>query len=296
MLLFIPKDKHLPRQVYEENLTKELPVDSVHLGDLVMINYILSIPADGDRVFDTNDAVLAMEHGLKTFVDGPVKLIVGKSGKVNGFDNALLGMKVGDDKEIWLPPTEPVTTYRLNKTREFVRTQAVLRRQSFSLKSFEKLFGKKARVNDVVTSRKFPWNYQIFNVSDTAVGAEALVKEGQEFILPGLEWKSKVLAVRTVDFVVIHNPKDGQIISTDFGPALVSADVSKIKIAYDVIEGQLVNYSREIMGIKTPHVFKVINISEQKIVLERYDAPAEKTLRLKVSLLERVPAEDLHKK
>ncbi|MBI4141659.1 FKBP-type peptidyl-prolyl cis-trans isomerase [Candidatus Woesearchaeota archaeon] len=295
VLLFVPKEKRLPRQIYEETLTKELSPDSVHFGDLVMINYVLSIPSDDERIVDTNDVALAKEHNLKTFADGPIRIIVGKSGKVKGFDDALLGMKVGDEKETWIPPSQPVTKYMLNKTREVVRSQHILRRQSFPLDVFNKVFKRTPRVNDVVTSSLFPWNYKIFNVTDAAVGAEALIKEGQEFVLPGFDWKSKVIAVRSVDFVVIHNPKEGQVVETELGPAAISTSEGKLRMTYDLSEGQLVNYSREVMGIKTPHVFKVTNVSEQKIVLERYDAPAEKTLRLKVSLLERVPAEDLKK-
>ncbi|MBI4140909.1 FKBP-type peptidyl-prolyl cis-trans isomerase [Candidatus Woesearchaeota archaeon] len=296
ILLFVPKEKRLPRQFYEENLTRELPSDGIHPGDLVVINYVISVPSEGERVVDTNDGAVAKEFGLKNFVDGPSRIIVGKSGKVKGFDDALLGIRVGDSKEIWIPPSEPVTRYALNKTREFARTQPILLRQSFPLRSFEKLFGRKPLLNSVVTTDLFPWPYKIFNVSDVAVAAEAIVKEGQEFVLPGFEWKSKVLSVRGVDFVVIHNPKDGQIVKTVLGPATMSTDEGKLWMTYTVSEGQLVNYSREIAGIKTTHVFKAINVTGQKIILERYDNPAEKTLRLKVSLLERVPAEDVVKK
>jgi len=287
--VFAPKTKQKSKIIYEENITKEIPADAVHPGELVEINYELSLPDEDDKIIDTNNGELAKKLNLKTFTDGTLKLIVGKSGKVKGFDNALVGLKVGETKDIIIPPSEPRTIYSINKTKEFSRNQFVARLQVFSRATFEKLFGKNHKVNDLVSNERFPWKYKVINTSNIAFGAQAVVSENQEFTLPGLEWKSRVLQVKEKDFMVRHNPKEGQIISSSLGNARINITVGKIILNYDLVKGQLVNYSRDAMGVRNAHLFKVTDIDDKKIVLQRDDNLAEKTLRLKVTLLNRSP-------
>lgn len=287
---FAPKDSVKPKSklVYDETINTELAADAVHPKDLVTINYVLSLADENNKVIDTNDAAIAKQYGLKTFASGPMKLIAGKSGKVKGFDKAIIGMKVGENKEVIIPPSEPPTRYLLNKTREFSRNQPIPKNQVFPIKTFKKLFGDKTpKVNDILFNAKFPWKYQVLNVSSEAVGATALVTQNQEVQLPGLEWKSVILQVGDRDFVVRHNPKDGQLVNTTMGPATVTVTTGKIQVSYDVSKGQEVMYAREVGGISNPHLFKVLDVTDQKITLEREDNPAEKRLKLNITLLDR---------
>lgn len=292
VFVFAPKEKQKSKLVYEKNLTqelKEIPADAVHPGELVTINFELSIPEENQKIIDTNNGDLAKKSGLKTFTDGPLQLIVGKSGKVKGFDAALVGLKVGKTEELIIPASEPKTVYTIDKTREFSRNQQVPRKQVFSKANFEKLFGKNRKVNDIVTNEKFPWKYQVINISKSNVGASAVVDVNQEFVLPGLQWKSKVLTVDDYSFMVRHNPQSGQLMNTGLGPAKINLSAGKIIIKYDVMQGQLVNYSKEVMGIKSTHLFKVSKVEDKTLTLVRDDNPAEKTLQLKVTVLSRLP-------
>ncbi len=292
VFVFAPKEKQKSRLVYEKNLTqtpKEIPPDAVHPGELITINFELSIPEEDGKIIDTNNGELARKSGLKTFTDGKLQMIVGKSGKVKGFDNALIGLKVGETKELIIPPSEPKTIYTIDKTREFARNQQVPKKQVFSKANFEKLFGKNHKVNDIVTNAKFPWKYQVINISKSNVGAQAIVDVNQEFVLPGLQWKSRVLNVDDYSFMVRHNPTAGQLMATGLGPAKINLTVGKIVINYDVVQGQLVNYSKEVMGIKSTHLFKVSKVEDKTLTLVRDDNPAEKTLQLKVTVLSRLP-------
>lgn len=286
--LFAPKEKQKTTKFYEENITKEIPEDGVHLKELVTISYVLTIPNEDNRVVDTNNAELAKKYGVTRYTEGPLRFIVGKSGKVKGFDDAIIGMRAGETKEIIIKPSEPATRYLLNKTKEFARNQPVPKTQVFKTKAFEALFGKKPILNGIFFNKKFPWNYKVINMSEEAVGLEAQVKEGQKFILPGLEWESTVLLVRNRDFLVRHNPKEGQTIKTILGPAFVNVTGGTMRVTHSLQQGQLVNYSKEIMGIQNPHVFKVMEVTDQKVLLERYDNPAEKKLLLNVTVLDRL--------
>lgn len=287
---YTPKDSQKTKLIYEEDLTeKELPPDAVHPGELVTINYVLShAGADDNKIIDTNNPQLAEQNKLKTYTEGPYKFIIGKSGKVKGFDQTIIGMKVGETKQEIIPPSEPPTRYTLNNTKEFPRNQILPRRQVFNMKTFKQLFPNQTpKINSIITSEKFPWKYKILNKTDEAIGAEAVVKEGQTVTLLGLEWTSTILNIQDYSFTVRHNPKEGQITNTTMGPAKISLTEGKIKVNYDVKPGQLVVYSRDVAGISTPHIFKVTKTTEQNMVIEREDNPAEKILSLNVTLLDR---------
>jgi FKBP-type peptidyl-prolyl cis-trans isomerase 2 len=62
-------------------------------GDKVKVEYVGSLE-DG-TVFDSSK-----NH------DSPLEFIVGAGQLIKGFDDAVVGMKVGDEKEISLPPDE----------------------------------------------------------------------------------------------------------------------------------------------------------------------------------------------
>ncbi len=66
---------------------------TIKKGDKVKVEYVGSLE-DG-TIFDSSK-----KH--KT----PLEFVVGAGQLIKGFDNAVIGMKVGDEKEITLPPEE----------------------------------------------------------------------------------------------------------------------------------------------------------------------------------------------
>lgn len=290
-LLFTSKEEKPYKLVYEENITKEIPPDGAHLGDLVVIDYVISLPQEKNKVIDTNNEELAKQYGLKTFTNGPFRMIVGKSGKVKGFDQTILGMRAGETREQIILPSEPPTQQILNKTQSFARNQPLPKFYGFTLPSFEKLFKRQPRINDVVSNQKFPWPFKVTNITKEGVILEVQIKEGQEITLPGLSWKSQIIVVKKQDFMVRHNPKEGQTIKTELGQGIVTLSSGRIFVTNQLEEGQLINYSRQAAGISTTRIFKVLSILGDRVVIQRDDNPAEKKLTLKVTLLDRTPTQ-----
>ncbi|HEX9429300.1 MAG TPA: FKBP-type peptidyl-prolyl cis-trans isomerase [Candidatus Bathyarchaeia archaeon] len=73
-------------------------------GDTVSVHYLGRYP--GGKVFDTSMEKEAKSAGLYSPARDykPLQVILG-SGKVNqGFDEALIGMKVNEEKEVVIPP------------------------------------------------------------------------------------------------------------------------------------------------------------------------------------------------
>ncbi len=72
-------------------------------GDFVKIEYVAKV---GDEVFDLTDENLAKELGIwnENTRYGPVPIIVGEGMVIEGVDEALLDMEVGQEKVFEVPP------------------------------------------------------------------------------------------------------------------------------------------------------------------------------------------------
>jgi FKBP-type peptidyl-prolyl cis-trans isomerase 2 len=73
-------------------------------GDTVSVHYVGKFP--GGKVFDTSMKAEAMKSGLYTPARDykPLQVVLGQHQVISGFEEALVGMKVNETKEITLPP------------------------------------------------------------------------------------------------------------------------------------------------------------------------------------------------
>lgn len=80
---------------------------AVKKGDFIRLDYTGKIQETGD-VFDTTDKDVAKEAGIlvenKSY--GPIPVVVGGSHVLKGLDEALIGMKEGDEKTVEIAPEE----------------------------------------------------------------------------------------------------------------------------------------------------------------------------------------------
>ncbi len=73
-------------------------------GDIVSVHYLGKFP--GGKVFDTSMKSEAMKSGLYNPARDykPLQVVLGQHQVINGFEEALVGMKINETKEITLPP------------------------------------------------------------------------------------------------------------------------------------------------------------------------------------------------
>lgn len=94
------------------------PAEPVKNGDLVSVDYIGELE-DG-TVFDTSVKEAALKAGK--FNAGrnyePLSFTVGGGQMIKGFDRGVVGMKVGEEKVLSIPPEEAYGAYREELTRE----------------------------------------------------------------------------------------------------------------------------------------------------------------------------------
>jgi FKBP-type peptidyl-prolyl cis-trans isomerase 2 len=77
---------------------------SAQNGDTVSVHYIGKFP--GGKVFDTSMKAEAIKAGLFNLARDykPLQVVLGKHQVISGFEEALVGMKINETKEITLPP------------------------------------------------------------------------------------------------------------------------------------------------------------------------------------------------
>jgi FKBP-type peptidyl-prolyl cis-trans isomerase 2 len=73
-------------------------------GDTVSVHYVGKFP--GGKVFDTSMKSEATKSGLYNPARDykPLQVVIGAHQVISGFEEALVGMKVNETKEVTLPP------------------------------------------------------------------------------------------------------------------------------------------------------------------------------------------------
>jgi len=73
-------------------------------GDTVSVHYIGKFP--GGKIFDTSMEKEAKNAGLYNAARDyhPLMVVLGTGKVIQGFDEALMGMKVNEEKEVVIPP------------------------------------------------------------------------------------------------------------------------------------------------------------------------------------------------
>jgi hypothetical protein len=264
--------------------TAPAPVTTgVQKGDLVSMNFALAM--SNGSIVDTNNEAIAKEYNITTFSKGPFRFIVGQSGKVKGFDDALIGVEPGQNFTRIIPPSEQVLKLLVNRTRHISRNMPIPRYQSFSQSAFKKYFNKTAVINEVVYNPYFPWAYKVVNISDTNhIVCDPVVQEGKSYKLPSLEWNSTLLAATDIDMVFRHNPVDGQTIHTELGEAVVKLDVGVINVTYKAKIGDIVKEAVQIEQggeLVVPTTFEVTEANENHFLVTRINYLPQETLILK---------------
>ena len=91
---------------------------TVKAGDTVLVDYAGGY--DNGTLFDTSILEAAEAAGIldPNRVYQPLRVVVGQGQVINGFDEALLGMREGDSKTVTIPPQNAYGLYDENAVRQ----------------------------------------------------------------------------------------------------------------------------------------------------------------------------------
>lgn len=234
---------------------------TVKTGDNISVDYIGSLP-DG-KVFDTSIERVAKENNL--FAPGreykPLEFTVGKGEMIQGFDEGVIGMKVGETKNLTIPPEkaygpsapEMIQTYPIIQVIPSTFPRVI----EVPNDSFNANFGSGHKIGDVVTiprtsinmtilnitanvslSYNFkvgdqvpsgaPWNETVVKIDNKNVTVEYSVKKNDVIQFPNVPWNTTVIGVSNANITLRHNPIPETSIPTMFGQMKVKFNETSI--------------------------------------------------------------------
>ena len=255
------------------------PVLAVNTGDTVSVNYIGSFP-DG-KVFDTSYESIAKDNDLYT--EGrdytPLIFVVGAGQMIKGFDNAVVGMALGETKTVTISPedaygaSDPEMIIDIPTSMD--RIMYIEREFDISSSDFDNAFGKEPVLDDIVGAM-FPWNFTVKEIGSENITLEYMMEIGDTFIMPQTVWNSTVTEKNGTTLTILQNPEDGQVIQTLFGPASITISEDTINLQVDAEAGQ------EIM---TPYgQGTVVSVSEESITFDLNPPMVGKTLIFEITV------------
>ncbi|MCX9025971.1 MAG: FKBP-type peptidyl-prolyl cis-trans isomerase [Candidatus Methanoperedens sp.] len=236
----------------------------VKMGDNVSVDYIGSL--DNGKVFDTSIEKVANESNL-SHAGGykPLKFTVGKGRVIKGFDEGVIGMKVGETRTLTIPPEKG---YGLSKTelihvfpivQVIPETTNISKEIEITVSQFERVVGPghkagetvglpntninltvlnitasnvslsyKLKVGDNIWSKGAPWNETVIKIDNKNITISANVSQNDIVQLPGAPWNSTVVGLDNVNITLRHNPIPETIVPGMFGQTKFSFNETSI--------------------------------------------------------------------
>ncbi len=170
---------------------------TVKKGDNISVNYIGSL--ENGKVFDTSIESVALENNLSARSSyKPLTFTVGKGQVIKGFDDGVIGMKVGETRNLTIPPDQgygPINP-QLIQTYPIIQEVPAITNISavaeipteISLDEFDQIIGPGHKVGDVVHIPDTNINATIQNMTSTNVSLHYNLKIGDNVWMQGAPW------------------------------------------------------------------------------------------------------------
>lgn len=162
--------------IYQGEQSEEGSGDVVTAGQTIKVNYIGKL-LDG-RVFDTSLITVANDDAAypKTLSFTkrsnssytPLSFEVGAGRMIAGFDEAVVGMKVGETKTVTLAPDEAYGEMDPAKLVTFQLTETVPLLMTFTASSFKAEYGVDAAQGLTVSDPMYGWDATVFEYDEQA--------------------------------------------------------------------------------------------------------------------------------
>ncbi len=179
-------------------------------GDTVSVNYIGSLE-DG-TVFDTNIQSAAINAKLpmqgRTFE--PLVFQLGAGSVIPGFENAVIGMRTGEQKTVTIPPDQgygPLQDELIMKN--WAKTIELKKDVIIPLANFKAIFRKEPQLQEILRPGEDPFQYKIISITDANVTLQNLATVGQVVQFPDVTWKTTVTMINATTISLLQDPKVG---------------------------------------------------------------------------------------
>jgi FKBP-type peptidyl-prolyl cis-trans isomerase 2 len=230
---------------------------TVKTGDNISVDYTGSLL--NGKVFDTSIEKVAKENNLSNHGSKykPINFTVGKGQMIKGFDEGVIGMKVGETRKLTIPPekaygqSNPQMIQVIPILQEIPATRVLPKNFEVPVGQFEGLLGpghKKGenvtipetninltilnissdnssnvslsynlKMGDEVWMQGGPWNETVVKIDDKNITLRANVSENDIVQLQGAPWNTTVVGLNNVNITLRHNPVQDTVIPGRFG-------------------------------------------------------------------------------
>ncbi len=209
------------------------------ISDTVKVNYIGTF-ANG-TVFDTNIPQEAQIAGI--YRSGrqyrPLTVTIGKNQVVPGFEQALIGMRVGDIKTVTIPPEQgygkesPFKVAAIPLLKNISRYQAVSRIVIIPRSLFDQDHAN-VSVGENITEGGTSYTVELLNATNATLLLDVPI--GANITLPETTWPSMVLNETDAALLVRQDPVNGSTTDTALGNVLVTVtnDTITLRLPFQV--------------------------------------------------------------
>jgi FKBP-type peptidyl-prolyl cis-trans isomerase 2 len=263
---------------------------TVKKGDNISVNYIGSF--ENGKVFDTSIESVAKANDL--FTPGatyePFNFSVGKtpSEAIEGFDEGVIGMKVGETKHLKVSPEK---AYPINPNKiqvkpiiENIPTITVIPRNlEVPVSQFEQVFGPNHSVGDNVQIPDSNINITITNIS-SEITLKYNLSAGFKIWNENAPWNETVIKVDDKNFSIKPDVKVNDIIqipNSPYNTTVIDMNDTNITLRHNPIP-ETTTTVPDMFGQMVP---AKIRFNETSIIIDQNSEVAGKTLLFNVTLV-----------
>jgi FKBP-type peptidyl-prolyl cis-trans isomerase 2 len=205
-------------------------------GDVVYADYTGYF--DDGTVFDTSIKLIGEQAALQKNVYSPLIFTLGQKQVISGFEENILGMKVGKIKNFTLTPEKAYGEYDSRLLLKNVKRNIDMKRNIIvTTAQYKAAFNKDPVLNEVLNPEKALWEVKVVKFNQTHVTLENLLPLGSSVQLPELPWESTVVNVTSDIITIKQNPKVGDPVQNlaSTGSSQLSGIVIRVDdISFDV--------------------------------------------------------------
>jgi len=255
---------------------------SVRIGDNISIDYIGSFP-DG-TVFDTSIESVAKENNIIKPEYKPLKFTVGNGNVIKGLEEGVIGMKVGQTKNLTITPDKAygLINPRLIQTIPIIEkkpaTLEIPKVFNISLVQFERTFGTGHKTGDSVRYPGTNINLTIQNITNS-VSLSYDLPVGYEIHSEGAPWNQTVIKIDDKNITLKHNAIKNSTVQlfpdAPWNTTVIDMNDENITLKHNAIPDTQI---RTLFGPIRIH------FNDTSIILDRNPELAGKTLIFKVML------------
>lgn len=263
---------------------------AVKIGDNISVNYTGWRQSDG-KMFDTNIESVAKQNNLfdpeRTYT--PFQFIVGKKKVIQGFDEGVIGMKVGDSKTLTIPPekgygvTNPALIQAMPRMENVSATREIPKVFNVTLDQFENALGPNHTIGEIVKIPDTNLNVTILNITSNVTLSYNL-KAGNEIWESWVPWNETVVKINEKNITIKANVDKNEIVQLKGAPwntTVIGLNNVNITLRHNAIPDTVIPI-QNMFGQMIP---MRLSFNETSIILDKNPELAGKTLVFNVTIV-----------